>query len=490
VLWTATKSASGESLLTGGRPVRIGIRSHAEALVQFSRYLDAVVVAAIFAWVLDPRLRRTRLEFLATILIVPCWMSMLRYFGLYESHRIEGIRALVRDLLSAQFFGGLLAGSVGFLLWGWAGLTQIGAFLAATTAILLAQKALMRVVLTELRRRGLDHRRICIIGNRSAAREIAAECQRHPGWGLDVGCVGLGAPEERKYYSFPDYALLGSDLEEILCTEVVDEVLIAVDPTEPLAQERAIINLCGRYGILGRLVPLPLVPEISDADVSDFHGNVSFGIGGLRQNGFEVALKRWLDVVAGSVLLILCLPVMAVAALFVKLSSRGPIFFVQDRVGLRGRRFRMYKFRSMFHHAESLTRTRGEPSDIAPNIARGPILVKTPRDYRVTPIGRVLRRFSIDELPQLWNVIQGEMSLVGPRPLPLSEAQAISGAFRKRFSMRPGITCLWQVSGRSELGYQEWMDYDLQYIDNWSLGLDMRLILRTVPAVLAGRGAY
>ncbi len=467
------------------RPLRIGIRSQAEALVQFSRYVDAVVVAAIFAWVLDPRLRHTRVEFLATILIVPCWMSMLRYFGLYESHRIEGIRALFRALLSAQFFGGLLTGSVGFLLWGRAGLTQIGVFLAATTAMLLAQKALLRIVLTGLRRRGLDHRRICIIGNRSAAQEIAGECQRHAGWGLDVGCVGLGAPEERKYYSFPDYALLGSDLEEILCTEVVDEVLIAVDPTEPLAQERAIINLCARYGILGRLVPLPLVPEISDADVSDFHGNISFGVGGLRQNSLDVALKRWFDAVAGSVLLILCLPLMAVAAVFVKLSSRGPIFFVQDRVGLRGRPFRMYKFRSMLHNAESLTRTMGEPS----NIARGPIF-KAPRDYRVTPIGRVLRRFSIDELPQLWNVIQGEMSLVGPRPLPLSEAQAISGTFRKRFSMRPGITCLWQVSGRSDLGYQEWMDYDLQYIDNWSLGLDMRLILRTVPAVLAGRGAY
>jgi len=485
VFWTTTKSASGESLLAGGRPLRIGVRSQAEALVQFSRYIDAVVVAAIFAWVLDPRLRHTRLEFLATILIVPCWMSMLRYFGLYESHRIEGIRALFRHLISAQFFGGLLASSVGFLLWGWAGLTQIGAFLALTTAILLAQKALLRVVLTGLRRRGLDHRRICIIGNRSTAQEIAGECQRHPGWGLDVGCVGLGAPGEREYYSFPDYALLGSDLEEILCTEVVDVVLIAVDPTEPLAQEHAIINLCGRYGILGRLVPLRLVPEISDADVSDFHGNISFGVGGLRQNSLEVALKRWLDVVAGSVLLILCLPVMAFAAVFVKLSSPGPILFVQDRVGLRGRPFRMYKFRSMLHHAESLTRTMGEPS----NIARGPIFDKAPRDYRVTPIGRVLRRFSIDELPQLWNVIQGEMSLVGPRPLPLSEAQAISGTFRKRFSMRPGITCLWQVSGRSDLGYQEWMDYDLQYIDKWSLLLDFKILLKTIPAVLKGSGA-
>jgi exopolysaccharide biosynthesis polyprenyl glycosylphosphotransferase len=479
------KSASVEGLVAGGRPLRIGMRSHAEALVHFSRYIDAAVVAAIFAWVLDPRLRHTRIEFLATLLIVPCWMSVLRYFGLYESHRIEGFRALFRDLVSAQFFGGLLAGGVALLLWGWAGLVQIGSFLAITTAILLAQKALLRAVLSALRRRGLDHRRICIIGNRSTVQEIAGECQRHPGWGLDIGCVGVGAPEARKYYSFPDNALLGSDLEEILCTEVVDEVLIAVDPTEPLAQERTIISLCGRYGILGRLVPLPLVPEISDPDVSDFHGNISFGVGGLRQDSLAVALKRVVDVVAGSILLILSFPLMAVTAVLVKLSSPGPIFFVQDRVGLRGRRFRMYKFRSMLHHAESLTRTMGEPS----HIARGPIF-KAPRDYRVTPIGRVLRRFSIDELPQLWNVIQGEMSLVGPRPLPLYEAQAISGTFRKRFSMRPGITCLWQVSGRSDLGYQEWMDYDLQYVDNWSLGLDMRLILKTVPAVLAGRGAY
>ena len=485
MLLTTSKSRTREGLAGGAQPARIGLRSHAQGLVHFSRYLDAVLVAVIFAWVLNPHLRETRSEFLATLLLVPCWMSMLRYFGLYESHRVEGIRALLRDLLSAQFFGGLLAVVVGFFLWRWDGVREIGLFLAVSTAVLFAQKSLLRLVLSSLRRRGLDHRRICAIGSRSTVEEIAAECQRNPAWGLNVGCVGFGPPEERKYYTFPGFKLLGSDLEEILCTEVIDEVLIAMDPAQPLGQERAIVSLCARYGILGRLVPLRLAPEISDADVSDFHGNISFGVGGLRQHSLDVATKRVVDVLAGSLMMMIFFPLMVIAAVLVKLSSPGPIFFAQDRVGLRGRRFRMYKFRSMLHQAESLKRTMAEPS----NIARGPIY-KAPNDYRITPIGRILRRFSIDELPQLWNVIRGEMSLVGPRPLPLHEAQAISGTFRKRFSMRPGITCLWQVNGRSDLGYQEWMDYDLQYIDNWSLSLDMRLMLKTVPAVLAGRGAY
>jgi lipopolysaccharide/colanic/teichoic acid biosynthesis glycosyltransferase len=175
---------------------------------------------------------------------------------------------------------------------------------------------------------------------------------------------------------------------------------------------------------------------------------------------------------------------MLLVALLVKLSSPGPVLFRQRRVGFHGRPFTLLKFRTMMDGAESLAHSLA-----ARNITGGPVF-KDRGDWRVTRIGRVLRRFSLDEVPQLLNVLRGEMSLVGPRPLPVHESDAISGAHRRRFTMRPGITCLWQVNGRSDVSYDGWMRYDLQYVDNWSIGLDARLLVRTIPAVLSGRGAY
>ncbi len=144
----------------------------------------------------------------------------------------------------------------------------------------------------------------------------------------------------------------------------------------------------------------------------------------------------------------------------------------------------MYKFRTMINGAESLVHTVSHRS-----MTQGPVF-KTPQDWRVTNIGRLLRRFSLDEVPQLLNVIKGDMSLVGPRPLPVHESDAIEGEHRRRFSMRPGLTCVWQVSGRSDVNYERWMRYDLEYVDNWSLWLDAKLLLRTIPVVITGKGAY
>jgi len=175
---------------------------------------------------------------------------------------------------------------------------------------------------------------------------------------------------------------------------------------------------------------------------------------------------------------------MAVIALGVKLSSRGPVLFRQERGGLHGRRFWMDKFRTMIAGADKLKTQLAEKNEMS-----GPVF-KVAGDPRVTPVGRWLRRSSLDELPQLLNVLKGEMSLVGPRPLPLSESAAIKGPLRRRFSMKPGMTGLWQASGRSNLDFHDWMRLDLEYVDNWSLRLDLQILLRTIVAVLSGKGAH
>jgi exopolysaccharide biosynthesis polyprenyl glycosylphosphotransferase len=194
-------------------------------------------------------------------------------------------------------------------------------------------------------------------------------------------------------------------------------------------------------------------------------------------------VKALIDRAVGLVLLLMTLPLMLVIAVAVKLTSRGPILFVQERGGLHGRAFRMLKFRTMRAGAEA-----ERAALLAANEMDGPVF-KIADDPRVTRLGRILRRTSMDELPQLVNVVRGDMSLVGPRPLPVVETCALAGVHRRRLSMRPGITCLWQISGRNELGFREWMALDLQYVDHWSLGLDLAILLRTLPALLSRRGA-
>jgi lipopolysaccharide/colanic/teichoic acid biosynthesis glycosyltransferase len=196
-----------------------------------------------------------------------------------------------------------------------------------------------------------------------------------------------------------------------------------------------------------------------------------------------VLVKTLADRLLAAGLLIALSPVLGAVALAVRLRLGGPVLFVQRRAGFHGRPFWMLKFRTMRVGAEA-----EQPALRARNQMDGPAF-KLADDPRVTPLGRFLRRSSLDELPQLLNVLAGDMSLVGPRPLPLDETALLSGGHRRRLSMRPGLTCLWQVSGRNDLSFREWMALDLDYVDRWSLGLDAVILLRTIPAIVTGRGA-
>jgi exopolysaccharide biosynthesis polyprenyl glycosylphosphotransferase len=200
---------------------------------------------------------------------------------------------------------------------------------------------------------------------------------------------------------------------------------------------------------------------------------------------WSLLFKSVMDRLGAALLIVVGMPVWLFIALLIKVTSPGPVFYRQERCGLRGRVFTMYKFRSMVSNAEQLR------EDLATfNEMDGPVF-KIAKDPRITLLGRFLRRTSLDELPQLINVMQGFMSLVGPRPLPVYEVKKFNNPWqRRRLSMKPGITCLWQISGRNQIGFEEWMRLDLVYIDNWSLWLDLRILLKTIPVVLLGRGAH
>jgi exopolysaccharide biosynthesis polyprenyl glycosylphosphotransferase len=272
-------------------------------------------------------------------------------------------------------------------------------------------------------------------------------------------------------------------LEQRLRTEPVDEIVLA--ETLDHAQIRGLVELAANHGV-SALVPLsravdgiPLPPPRVDV-VGRTQMLVYQRTG---PSAPAVVVKTLVDRLLAAALLVALSPFLLLIAAAVRLFLGSPILFVQRRAGFYGRPFSMLKFRTMRVGAEA------EQLALRPrNEMDGPVF-KLADDPRVPPFGRFLRRSSLDELPQLFNVLMGQMSLVGPRPLPLGETELLTGGHRRRLSMRPGLTCLWQVSGRNDLSFREWMALDLDYVDRWSLGLDLAIMLRTIPAILTGRGA-
>jgi exopolysaccharide biosynthesis polyprenyl glycosylphosphotransferase len=274
-------------------------------------------------------------------------------------------------------------------------------------------------------------------------------------------------------------------LNSVIANKTVDEVLVSlpIDKYGPLVQ--AIVHQCEEQGIIVRVRTEMSTLRIARSYVDDLHGIPLVTIQSGPQDGWQLLSKRLIDIIASTVLLVLLAPLFIAVVLLIKWDSPGPVFFGQERVGLNKRRFRMLKFRTMLkgsdHQQCALEHL---------NEAEGPVF-KIKNDPRITRIGAFLRRFSIDELPQLVNVLKGEMSLVGPRPLPVRDVERIDVQWHKRrFSIKPGITCLWQVNGRSNIAFNDWVRMDLDYIDKWSLGLDLLILVKTIPAVLRGPGAY
>ncbi|MGQ0504867.1 MAG: sugar transferase [Myxococcaceae bacterium] len=274
-----------------------------------------------------------------------------------------------------------------------------------------------------------------------------------------------------------------ADLEALLKTLPVSEVFISGNALKNAAEMQQAIKTCERFGVPFALPAYcfrldrarPVQPH-AVADGYIHYMSVSAKPG-------QMALKRLFDIVSASVALWMLLPLFAFVAAAIKLTSRGPIFFKQVRVGLHGKPFKMLKFRSMVVNAEEL-KAKLEVQ----NEQSGPVF-KMKHDPRITAIGRFIRKYSIDELPQLINVLRGDMAVVGPRPPVPSEVAKYEAWQRRRLSVRPGLTCIWQVSGRNQISFEQWMFLDMQYIDHWSLAQDFNLILKTVPVVLTGRGA-
>jgi exopolysaccharide biosynthesis polyprenyl glycosylphosphotransferase len=271
-------------------------------------------------------------------------------------------------------------------------------------------------------------------------------------------------------------------LSEVLRKHVVDEIIFAVD-SRRLSELEDVLLLCDEEGVRTH-VAVDFFPHVNSDVYLDRLGLAPLlTFAAAPHDEVRLLFKRIIDIVLAAAALVLLLPFMALIALLIKITSPGPAIFRQVRCGLNGRTFVFYKFRSMCEDAEHMKIRLG-------HLNRKQTAFKIPDDPRLTPIGRYMRKFSVDEWPQLWNVIRGDMSLVGPRPAVPEEVHQYKQWQRRRLRMRPGLTCLWAISGRDELDFETWMKLDMQYIDTWSLALDWKIIVRTIPHVLMGKGAH
>jgi len=295
-----------------------------------------------------------------------------------------------------------------------------------------------------------------------------------------LGFLDEEAGEVRLSKTYDRYPF--SRLPDLLREHVIDEVIFAVDSSK-LGEMEDIFLLCDDQGVRTRVV-LNFFPHVNSQvylDQLDALPLLTFSAA--PHDEIRLLAKRAIDIVLAAAALVLLMPFIALIALLIRLTSPGPIIFRHERCGLNGRRFTFYKFRSMCDGAEELKAQ-------LMHLNQKSTAFKIADDPRLTSIGRFLRKFSIDEWPQLWNVLKGDMSLVGPRPAVPEEVDNYQTWQRRRLRMRPGLTCLWAVSGRDNLDFDTWMKLDMQYIDNWSLALDWKIMLRTVPRVLTGAGAH
>jgi exopolysaccharide biosynthesis polyprenyl glycosylphosphotransferase len=407
--------------------------------------------------------------------------------GLYRSRRFTGRSREVLDVLRATticttFF---LALSYAFHI-RMMTIEFLVAFWGLSTMVLVVSRFVLRQVGDRVRKHGRDLRYMLILGSNARAMEFARRivASRQRGYRLlgfvDDEWPGLAALKKSGFELVSDY----DGLAEYLRRNVVDEVAIYLPFGSFYKHASQVAGLCQQHGITMRIHSDIFDLKTTRWRPEEFAGDQYISTYTVSSEIGPRAIKRMIDVALSASALICLSPILLMAALAIKLTSPGSVFFLQERIGLNKRRFKIFKFRTMVPDAEKKIEALESQNE-----ATGPVF-KIRKDPRITPIGRLLRRSSIDELPQLLNVLIGDMSLVGPRPLPVRDYEGFSEDWqRRRFSVKPGITCLWQIGGRSDISFEQWMELDLKYMDEWSLWLDLKILTKTVPAVLKGAGA-
>lgn len=413
------------------------------------------------------------------------WGALLFSFGMYESFRIKRFSDMMLTIWAAAFLGIGVSGGAAYLL----KIQDLGRlfviFIFFGAAILTSvEKILVMIFLRHIRKKGYNYRNILIVGTGARAQRFMNLIGIHGEWGLKI--IGL-IDEDPSLLgkAINGFKVMGAlkDVAGIVHDNVIDEIVFIV-PRSWLHKIEEIVSFCETEGIRVDIAIDVFDLKFAKARQSELEGFLLLSFARTPIKEWHLFLKAVFDIVLSGILLIALIPFFVSIAAVIKFTSPGPVLFKQTRCGLNGRKFALYKFRTMVVGAEDLL-----PQLKRNNEMQGPVF-KMGNDPRITPAGRILRKFSLDELPQLWNVFRRDMSIVGPRPPLPEEVKHYDSWQRRRLSMRPGITCLWQVRGRNKItDFNEWARLDLQYIDHWSILGDLRILVQTIPAVMFGIGA-
>lgn len=406
------------------------------------------------------------------------WIFMLSSFWLYRSKRLASLNDEFADVLRAVTFATLILGTL-ILLTEWPIFPKrfLLIFAFVSFILLFSIRLLKRTLLKQFRLHGRNLRSVVVIGSGPRGRKLVALINENPA----IGYQFLGFIDDLKG---PGVMGRLADIPKILATNVIDEVIICLPIKSYYEKIQSITEAAEEQGITVRIYSDLFNLNLSRAVAGEIGEAPILSIYASRLTDWQAFVKSSIDFAGGLALVLVLSPVMLLIALLVKITSPGPVFFVQERVGLNKRRFNMFKFRTMVADAPA---RQAELEKL--NEADGPVF-KMKNDPRVTRLGVWLRKTSLDELPQLFNILLGDLSLVGPRPLPERDFQRFDKHwFNRRFSVKPGITCIWQISGRSETSFDKWIIQDLEYIEKWSLALDLKILFKTVPTVLRGTGA-
>ena len=421
-------------------------------------------------------------DIIGTILLLCSWVFIFNYSIRYSEGRFISLKRQMASFLRASTISSFLLVLVS-VVFTFERLTlyNIVIFWLMANTFGLISRIFFRAVNIHARKTGKTVRNLLMINVSEKSLAFAEKLEND----LEMGYRVIGFLSNEETTSVSKWPIKGklSNLQDVLKNEQVDEVMISASLSQSFQDIMDVIKNANDLGIVARILPGAKEGRLfRKLRVESFQGESIVALFS-DQLLVQVVLKRMLDIGISISVLVVASPIFAIVAALIKLSDKGPVFFAQDRVGINQRKFKMLKFRSMVVNAEEI---KDQLSHL--NEQEGPVF-KITDDPRITKIGRFIRKTSIDELPQLLNVLSGEMSLVGPRPPLAKEVEGYEWKYRKRLSIKPGITCLWQVKGRNGVTFKKWMQLDRYYVDNWSVMLDIKILLMTIPAVLFGKGA-
>jgi len=421
---------------------------------------------------------------LALFLWVPLWVLMLSLNGLYRPFRTRFFLEMAWGIIRAAFFTTIAFASIAFIL----KMQFVSRFffiilVGLTSLLLISEKWVTFSVMHYFRMKGYNFRRLLLVGSEGRMEKFIKTIEAHPEWGLRISGVVNDKLDSvgKELFGIKVMGVL-KDIPRILRENVIDEVIFIV-PLMWLPRIQACITYCETQGVKASLAADLFNLRIARARQTDLNGFPLISFETIFGREWQLLVKRLVDLTFSTLGIIIFSPFFVMISTAIKLTSPGPVFFKQKRMGMNGRIFTLFKFRTMYKDAEEKLVELKHLNEMD-----GPVF-KIKNDPRMTPVGKFLRTTSIDELPQLFNILRGHMSLVGPRPPIPGEVNQYENWQKRRLSMRPGLTCFWQINGRNKLNFKKWIEMDLKYIDNWSLRLDFKILMKTIPVVLFGAGA-